>query len=243
MNNLQLSQSRLKKTSWIKLILHFPSFFSYRIPDYSSQYALGLPLPSPSVLKLATVATAIRVTGKVSEGKKVFNIIKNADIKIRPPSRILINSFLIKRLKGKKDEKGLQRTFGTREYILFSDDIEVFIGGDNLENLKDYFLMMKHLGSSDSLVYTRSIDVEKPPKDAIEPLDIEKFEEFHEEDSPCLIFPVKDIKEDVKFEEINPFKRYNKKIFEQKYYFIPAKIVVGKGWKILKFRISPRWGD
>lgn len=232
---MQLLQPRLKKPSWIKLTLHFPSFFSYRVPDYSSQYALGLPLPSPSVLKLAAVATAIRATGKVPEGEKVFNIIKNADIKIRPPSRILINSFLIKRLKGKKGEKRLQPTFGTREYIFFSEDIKVFIGGSGLENLEDYFCMMKYLGSSDSLVYTRSIDIEKPPKDAIEPIDIEKFEELYEKKSSCLIFPVKDIRENATFEEINPFKRSNRRIFEQKYYFIPAKIDVGKGWKILKF--------
>ncbi|RLF79884.1 type I-A CRISPR-associated protein Cas5, partial [Thermococci archaeon] len=70
---------------WLRLRIHFPSFYSYRIPEYSSQYALALPLIAPSTIKLALVATAIRMSGKVSEGKRIFEYVKDAKVGIKLP--------------------------------------------------------------------------------------------------------------------------------------------------------------
>jgi CRISPR/Cas system-associated protein Cas5 (RAMP superfamily) len=84
---------------WIRADYEFGSLFSYRIPDFSSQYAISSILPGPSAIKLAIVSTAIEITGNVEYGKEIFEIIKNSEIKIQLPRRISQTNVLIKRLK------------------------------------------------------------------------------------------------------------------------------------------------
>ncbi|WP_297436906.1 CRISPR-associated protein Cas5 [Thermococcus sp.] len=123
-------------TKWLKLVIHFPSFYSYRIPEYSSQYALALPIIAPSTIKLAIISTAIRISGKVEEGKRIFNYIKDAKVGVKPPEKIVINSVFIKRLK-KKDgisisAEGIGKIIKTnKDLIIKADsDVPVFkIGG------------------------------------------------------------------------------------------------------------------
>lgn len=236
---------------WLKLTLHFPSFFSYKIPDYSSQYALGVPLPSPSALKLGVVSTAIRSSGKVSEGEKVFDAVKDAEICIIPPEMIVINSFLIKRLKNrgiksKKEKKriangelklrSIEPTFGIRDYVFFSDDINIFVGGTNINFTSEYFPKMNYVGSSDSLVYVKCIQTQKPSKNVINPVDIDEFSEAIQKES-YMVYPVKDINKNTTFEQINPYSGKSRgKILDQKYYLINTKVRKGKNWKILDFK-------
>mgnify|MGYP000846014213 CR=1 FL=1 len=223
---------------WLKLTLHFPSFFSYRIPDYSSQYALGVPLPSPSTLKLGVVSTAIRSTGKVSEGEKVFGAVKNAEICIIPPERVVINSFLIKRLKNKKGGLELIPTFGIRDYVFFSDDIEVFVGNENINSVAEYFNKINYIGSSDSIAYIKSIKTENPSKNVIKAVNIDEFSDAAAKES-YLVYPVKDINKDTTFVQINPYSgKSSRKILDQKYYLIKAKVRKGKNWKILDIQTN-----
>ena len=91
---------------WIRTDYEFGSLFSYRIPDYPSpSYALSSPLPGPSTIKLAIVATAIETSGKVDFGEKIFEIVKNTAIKIKTPKKIALSNMLIKRLKQKDPSK------------------------------------------------------------------------------------------------------------------------------------------
>ncbi|WP_202319127.1 CRISPR-associated protein Cas5 [Archaeoglobus neptunius] len=233
---------------WIKLTLHFPSFFSYRIPDYSSQYALSVPLPSPSAIKLAVIATAIRATGNVAEGERVFYAVRDADVRIILPEQIAINSFLIKRLKKRgiktkadkeEYEKGLlpafESTFGVREYVFFPDDVNLFIGCEGIDIIIKYFGMLRYLGSGDSILYVKSVELTKePPESAIKPITDEEFAETISDES-CVVYPVKDISKKAKFEQINPYSgKSSRNVFERKYYLIKAKIKKGKNWKILE---------
>ena len=87
---------------WVKATYEFASLFSYRIPDFSSQYAMSSLLPGLSTIKLAIVSAAIEITGNVEYGKEIFEIVKNADIKIRLPKKISLTTILLKRLKEKK---------------------------------------------------------------------------------------------------------------------------------------------
>ncbi|RLI76813.1 type I-A CRISPR-associated protein Cas5 [Archaeoglobales archaeon] len=234
---------------WIKLTLHFPSFFSYRIPDYSSQYALSVPLPSPSAIKLAVVATAIRTTGKVAEGERVFYAVRDADVRMISPEQIVINSFLIKRLKKRgvktkadkeKYEQGLlpavESTFGVREYIFFPDDIDLFIGCIDADALIEYFKMLRYLGSSDSMLYIKRVEqIKEPPENAIKAITDKEFAEVISKES-CVVYPVKDISKKATFEQINPYSgKSGKNVFERKYYLIKAKTKKGKNWKLLEF--------
>ena len=222
---------------WVKITLHFPSFFSYRIPDYSSQYALNVPLPSPSTVKLALVATAIRTTGNVSEGKRVFYAIKDADIRIKPPKRIVVNSFLIKRLKRKKTPTELETfesTFGVREYVFFSDNVDVFIGCDNMDAILKYLKMLRYLGTGDSIVYVMSVsETENPPENAVKAVTGKEFANTVSSTEHVIVYPVKDLSKNAKIEQINPHStKSSKNVFERKYYLIRAKMRKGRNWKL-----------
>ena len=221
---------------WVKLTLHFPSFFSYRIPDYSSQYAMSMPLPSPSTIKLGLVATAIRTTGNIAEGEHVFYAVRDADIRIIPPHQIVINTFLIRRLKKKKNPteiESFERTFGVREYVFFQDDINLFVGCDETDTIIEYFRMLRYLGSGDSLLYVKHIEkIEEPPVDAIKPVTGREFIDTISEGGH-IIYPVKDIHKEANFEQINPYSdEKGKNIFERKYYLLKAKVKRGKNWRI-----------
>lgn len=222
---------------WVKLTLHFPSFFSYRIPDYSSQYALSVPLPSPSVIKLAAVATAIRNSGKVAEGERVFYAVRDADVKILPPNKIAVTSVLIKRLKKKKNPTELQSfepTFGVREYVFFSDDINLFIGSSDIHAAVKYFSSLRYLGSGDSILYVKNLEVETPPEYAIKAITSKELTETCSNEY-CIVYPVKDISKKATFDQINPYSsKSSKNAFEMMYYLIKAKLKKGKNWKVLE---------
>lgn len=226
---------------WVKLKLHFPSFYSYRIPGYSSQYALSLPLPSPSAIKLGLVATAIRTSGSVKEGEKVFDEIRDAEIRIQPPERISINSFTVKRLKKKKEPTETQtfeKTFGVREYVHFSDDMLIYIGNKNLSNsATKYFKMLRYLGTGDSLLFVRDIGyVDSPSSDnLIRPISKTDSVKLIPNE-PFILYPIKDLSNNSKFEHISPFAgSRSKNVFEDKYYLLRAKIRRGKNWTIIEF--------
>jgi len=224
---------------WVKLELHFPSFFSYRRPDYSSQYALSVPLPAPSTIKLGAVATAIKTTGSVAEGKRVFYSMRDAEIRVIPPRQIAINSVLIKRFKKKKNPtefESFESTFGVREYAFTSEDINLFIGCKDTDKVISYLKMLRYVGSGDSIVYVKNIKyIEKPPENSIKPISNREFAELTDSLENCVVYPVKDLSKSAKFEHINPYEsKSSKKVFEQKYYLIKAKVKKGKNWKILE---------
>jgi CRISPR-associated Cas5-like protein len=231
--------------TWIGAIYEFGSLFSYRIPDFSSQYALSSPLPGPSTIKLALVATAIE-TKDVIYGEKVFGTIKNAKIKLLPPKRIALSNVLVKRLKAKKErkEKGFESTFGIRGYVHFAEPLKIYIEtaiesgkiGEEIENL---LRRIRRLGTSDSVVYCESVKKEIPPANAIEAVEALKKAEKN-----VLVIPVKDLNPDpaIKFEHINIYsksKQPKAKVFVSKFYTIPIlDQKQGKNWIV--YEIGPR---
>jgi len=86
-------------TTWLRADYEFPSTFSYRMPDVSAQFAIGSPIPSPAAVKLALVDTAIRWSGDVNEGRRIFDIIKTASVCVVPPPQIVRFRAFIRRLK------------------------------------------------------------------------------------------------------------------------------------------------
>jgi len=94
-----MAQPPAGPTTWLRADYEFPSTFSYRMPDVSAQFAVGSPIPSPAAVKLALVDTAIRWSGDVNEGRRIFDIIKTASICVVPPPRIARFRAFIKRLK------------------------------------------------------------------------------------------------------------------------------------------------
>jgi len=223
---------------WFKAEYEFGSLFSYRMPDFSSQHALSSPLPGPSTIKLATVATAIKSTGNLKYGKEIFELIKNAEIKIGLPKRIGISNVLIKRLKKKKDKNELETTFGTRGYVHFLEPIEIYVNArENANEIRNLLRKIRQFGTSDSLVYCRSIDEEEPPENCIEAVD--HFPEKAERNT--LVVPVRDLNPDekVRFEHVNPYDEApSKDVFIRKFYFIPIlNSREGKNWTV--YEVAP----
>jgi len=162
--------------------------------------------------------------------------VRDADIRIIPPTQIAVNSFLIKRLKKKKNDPGFENTFGIREYVFFPEDMSIFVGCEDLEDgLIKYFRMLRYLGSGDSIVYVKSLETtEEPPESAIKAITGKEFVEVIPEES-YLVYPVKDISKKAKFEQVNPYSgKSGKNVFERKYYLIKSKVKKGKNWKILE---------
>jgi CRISPR-associated protein Cas5 subtype I-A len=220
---------------WIKATYEFGSLFSYRIPDFSSQYALSSILPGPSTIKLAIVSTAIEVTGNVEYGKEIFEIVKNISIKIKLPKKIAITNVLIKRLKKKKEKHGLETTFGIRGYVHYPENFSIYIDAPQ-KKVNEFERILKNIrrfGTSDSLVWCKSVNREEPPNDAIFAV-----ESLKKENKNILIIPVKDINPKVSFDDINVYKKKKnrKHILLKKIYPIPIfKQIQGKNWIVYEF--------
>lgn len=219
---------------WIRADYEFGSLFSYRIPDYPSpSYALSSPFPGPSTIKLAIVATAIETSGNVDFGKKIFNVVKNAKIRIGLPKRIAISDLFIRRLKQKKDSKGLEKTFGIRGYVHFFEPLVIYLDlVENGKNIKELLFKIRRFGTSDSLVSCRNVTEEEPPKESIEPVD--SLASSHRN---VLVIPVKDLNQDpdIKFEHINPYRKSSRRkdVFVKKFYLLPiSRQLEGKNWTI-----------
>jgi CRISPR-associated protein Cas5 subtype I-A len=226
--------------TWLKAEYELGSLFSYRIPDFSSQYALSSLLPGPSTIKLAIVATAIETNGNKSYGEKIFEIVKNIKIKIQMPKSVALSNVLIKRLKKKKDEMKLERTFGIRGYVHYPEPFRIYIKIEENEEdeVKNLLRRIRSFGTSDSVVYCKSVKAEEPSKGCIEPV-----ESLGRSERNVLIVPVKDLNPDseIKFEHVNPYDKSkptkNKDIFIKKFYPIPiSEHKQGKNWIVYEIR-------
>lgn len=221
--------------------VQFASFFSYRVPNFSSQYALSSLLPAPLTVKLALVSTAIQDKGK-DFGKKIFEAIKNSQIGFKINGRVISNNFLIKRLKAKKAEgnkkageaeeteeneetkkekrndEGLQQTFGIRGYIFFEYPLEICIE-NTAEELQEIFTKVRYLGTSDSLC-----TIEVVESKAVSNNLVFAKKDFDQSLKNSLIIPTIDLSEKDTFEKIDIYSRERPKL-EKKFYQIPVKKV------------------
>jgi CRISPR-associated Cas5-like protein len=223
---------------WIKATYEFASLFSYRIPDFSSQYALSSILPGPSAIKLAIVSTAIETTGSTKYGEKIFELIKDADIRIRLPSKISSTNVLIKRLKQKKGGKGLETTFGIRGYVHYPEEFDIYINipDDKVNDVKELLKKVRRFGTNDSLVWCKKIEIENPKEDAICAV-----ENLPKEGRNVFLIPVKDINPEIKFEDVNIYGEKNRKRrrdpFLKKFYLLynVSKQISRGNWIVYEF--------
>jgi len=219
---------------WLEAEYELGGLLSYRVPDSSSQYAVASPLPGPSTIKLGIVSTAIETTGNLKQGEKIFELVKNAGIKMVVPKKIAIFNVLIKRLKQKKKEKkgeeeALETTFGIRGYAHFCEPIKFYIDVSEKEEIRNLLRKVRYFGTSDSIVYCRNVVERDPLGSCIEPVEtLEKIERN------VLVIRVKDLNPNVSFEHINVYgKTRTKELFIPKYYLIPIiNQRQGKNWII-----------
>jgi len=222
---------------WIGAKYKFASTFSYRIPYFSSSYALSAPAPSPSTIKLAIIATAINRTGDIEKGKKLFRKLSTANVTIELPEKIVLFKAFMKRLKGKAIEeqittqfgtltKRFESTFGIREYIIYDEPLTIYIDTpqEDVDEISKVLKNIQYFGTSDSLCMCLESGISKPnlPR-CIKPYNTQ--EKLLNENG--IIFLLSDFTEKTTFESVDPFsgKKMKKEDLTLKPYLFPIQVV------------------
>jgi CRISPR-associated Cas5-like protein len=151
-----------KQKVWLRADYEFASTFSYRQPDTSAQFAVGVPVPSPATVKLALVDTAIRWSGRVDEGRRVFDLVKGSKVYVVPPPRIVRFRAFIKRLKPR--EGRLLESTGVRDYFLLDGPLVIYIEvpQSNANEIRLLLQRIRRFGTSDSLCWCTEVRDETP---------------------------------------------------------------------------------
>jgi CRISPR-associated Cas5-like protein len=210
---------------WVKATYIFGSTFSYRIPNFSSSYAMVAPIPSPSTVRLALVATAIQKSGDVRTGIKLFEKIKATRVAIEPPERIAVFKSFIKRLKPKRSGKGFESTFGIREYAIYGGPLAIFLETTNKDKeIMEFLKGIRYFGTSDSICTNIECTLCEPSWEKIPRL-------YSQKEKEGVIFLLTDFTDNVTFDFINPYSEISLKsgehIIKQPYIF-PLKVVEKK---------------
>jgi len=221
---------------WVSARYLFASAFSYRIPYFSSSYALSAPAPSPSTIKLAIIATAINRTGNVEKGNLLFEQLKVANTATELPEKIALFKAFMKRLKQKRKGKegkittpwgtlteSFESTFGIREYILYNGPITIYIETpeENAEEVRMTLKNIQYFGTSDSLctcleskfAEPNMLNCAKPVKEQAKP-------------TTGTVFLLSDFTEKTTFNSVNPFSEQKLKKGEiaLKPYIFPIQV-------------------
>lgn len=160
----QLTKPQTGLMVWLRADYEFPSTFSYRMPDVSAQFAIGSPIPSPATVKLALVDTAIRWSGNVSEGRRIFDLVKTLKVCVVPPPRMVRFRAFIKRLKPR--EGRLLESTGVRDYFLLDGPLSVYmeVPQGHADEIRKLLLRIRRFGTSDSLCWCAKVSEEAPDK-------------------------------------------------------------------------------
>jgi CRISPR-associated Cas5-like protein len=207
---------------WVGAKYRFASTFSYRIPYFSSSFAISAPVPSPSTIKLALVSSTINRTGNIDKGKELFNNIRNAKVEVELPETFAVFKAFMKRLKKKRQGEGFERTFGIREYILYNGNLGIRLEINSNENLvSEAFKKIQYIGTSDSICsYIEELNESSP-------------ERIVKQSSPDfsgankgVIYLLSDFSENTTFNDINPFsgKKLKKDNLILKPYLFPIRV-------------------
>ncbi|MBS7630103.1 CRISPR-associated protein Cas5 [Candidatus Bathyarchaeota archaeon] len=186
---------------WIGAEYNFASTFSYRLPDFSSSYALSAPIPSPSTIKLALVSGIISRKGNIERGKQLFEQIRTVKVTTELPDRIATFKCFIKRLKKKRQGKGFEPTFGIREYIIYNGPLRIFLNVSNqvMDDVKDALKAVSYLGTSDSLCTCTEFNIREPLWNKCPQL----YDSEHGKEG--ILFMLTEFTNEVAFENVNPY--------------------------------------
>jgi len=128
----------------------------------------------------------------------------------------------------------ISSTFGIREYAHFSGPLNIFIEIENEKNLIiDILRRIKYFGTSDSLVFCKSISEQVPDENlcvkSLEPMGMEGNILLGD-----LALLLADFKKDISFKDINPYEKVrNRDPYLLSSYVFPIKLErEGKNWVI-----------
>ncbi len=231
---------------WLRVALEFPTTFSYRQAEASSQFAVGSPVPSPAAIKLTLVDTAIRWKGSVEEGKQVFEWVKTCPVYPVPPERVIRFRSFIKRLKPSKEQgKTFEESTGIRDYFLLNGPLQIFlqVPSEQVEAACQLFQRVRKLGTSDSLCWC--CEVKEVPDAELEewrPYFPRKVSELDENFLASMIIQglivvrLSDLTEQSEFDGFNPFGGESHRAHRQpNSYLLPLALErYGETWVLLR---------
>ncbi|MDM7911883.1 MAG: hypothetical protein QUS09_02190 [Methanotrichaceae archaeon] len=231
--------------TWLKAELEFASFYSYRMPGLSPQYALASPVPSPASLRLALVDASIQYSGDPEYGRQVFEWVKTAPLWVLPPERVSILKLFVKRLKRPKITGDmLVPSTAVREYCHLGGPLEVYIEVTKPQEIASLLVRTRRLGTSDSIITARVQETEGPPLDLcwrrLSDLDLPTHPVNYEN---RLVVMLTEFRTGLEFDEVNPFSEARqRRPFEQDSYLLPlVQERKGENWSLYRrqsFRLS-----
>jgi hypothetical protein len=146
---------------WIKVVYH-SHVFHYRIPQAASIAALNPTIPSPLTIKMAMIASLLRL-GQVSNAEKLARYLHRITVLISPANAgLTFKAFLRYRSVPEVDKGGQLDESGSlypsrphmREYCLWDSNLEVFVEVPTSlkETCKKALANIPYLGAKDSMV-------------------------------------------------------------------------------------------
>ncbi len=222
---------------WLRADYEFPSTFSYRQPGASAQFAVGVPIPSPSTVKLALVNTAIRWNGDIEKGKEIFERIKTCRVCVIPPDRIVRFRVFLRRLKPPHSSRGpnapTEESTGVRDYFLFNGPLSIYIEvpQEHVDEISDLLLKIRYFGTSDSLCWCVEVKQEAP----LESLCPKRLSEISRVDYG-IVTRLADLTPRSQFDGFNPFGGTTRKAhLDENAYLIPLTTLhSAETWAILQ---------
>jgi hypothetical protein len=186
------------------------------------------------------VCTRIEASGRVSDGEAIFDVVKGASVGLEPPPWLAVSRVLQKRLKRMKDGR-IDRSYGIREYVHFEGAVGLHIEVEEAEAdlVADTMCRLRRIGTSDSLLRCISVrEVAPNPAYIAQPVQM-----FADRLDPGLfvgrpVLPLRDIKAQTGFREVDPYQRSEGDFMEQVLYIFPLRLEQqGKGWT--RYRREP----
>ena len=232
-----IAQPSAGSTTWLRADYEFPSAFSYRMPDISAQFAMGSPIPSPAAVKLALVDTAIRWSGDINEGHRIFDIVKTVDVYVVPPPRIVRFRAFIKRLKPPHSSAGqgapTVESTGVRDYFLLDGPLSVFIkvSQSDAGGVARLLQRIRRFGTSDSICWCAQVR-EEDPDETLCPRQFNSLSNTQR----GLVVRLSDLTQQSNFSEFNPFRGTARQVkLKKEIYVLPLQVHrSGETWAILK---------
>lgn len=216
---------------WLCGTFEFASLFSYRLPNFSPSFALSAPMPGPSAVKLALVATRIEATGSRDAGEALFNTIRDVPVCLEPPEWISISKVLIRRLRRVKGGQ-IDQSYGLREYVHFSGPMRIFI--EVVDAAEDEVIgtmqRLRRIGTSESLLWCLSVERMPPDLTRVARLLTPNLSETNFQGR--LVVPLLDIRSGTIFDQVDPFSgRRAENFVEQHLYIFPLRVEkYGRNW-------------
>ncbi len=224
--------------TWLKTELEFATFYSYRMPELSPQYALASPVPSPAALRLALVDAAIQLSGEPAYGKEVFDRVKSTPLLVLPPQNLCVLKFFVKRLKKPKTTGAdLVESTAVREYCHLGGPLEVYLQVTEPQEMKNILLSLRRLGTSDSLLTARVKEDKEPlPELCWQRLQDLRLPVQHGNYQHRMVVTLTELRPGVEFDEVNPYSQARqRKPFEQHTYLLPlVQEKRGENWALYR---------